>query len=71
MRPWALKAWRLEGDLKVVLLGKNLMLFKVESSEEADMIDTGKRRLQGNILKLERWNSLVGCERHEDPCRES
>ena len=35
------------------------------------MIDTGKRRLQGNIPKLERWNPSMGCERQEDPCRES
>ena len=72
MRAWALMAWRLEGDLKVVLLGKNSMLFKFERPKEADsVIDTGNRRLQGNTLKLKRWNPSVGCERQEDPCRES
>ena len=51
VRTWALKAWRLERDLKVVLLGKNSMLFKFESLKEADsVIDSGKRILQGNIL---------------------
>ena len=64
VRTWALTAWRLEGDLKVVLLGMNSMLFKFERPEEADsVIDTGKRRLQGNTLKLKRWNPSVECER--------
>ena len=31
VRTWSLKAWRLEGDLKVVLLGKNSMLFNLRA----------------------------------------
>ena len=62
MRTWGKFLWNLEGSLKVVLMGRGLLLLEFHSPKEAErVLKMGKRIFEGKYLQLERWRHDVGC----------
>lgn len=57
---WLIRRGGREG-LKIVVLGRGLMLFEFEMVQEIEWVLTrGRRRVQDNFLCLEKWNPKVG-----------
>ena len=62
VRSWTLQHWALKGNLRVVVLGKGLLLFDFELPHEAKrVLARGKRSIKENFIILDRWNPEVGC----------
>ncbi|RVX21330.1 hypothetical protein CK203_002101 [Vitis vinifera] len=61
-KSWTLQHWALKGNLRVVVLGKGLLLFDFELPHEAKrVLARGKRSIKENFIILDRWNPEVGC----------
>ena len=57
MQHWALKV-----NLRVVVLGRGLLLFDFELPSEAKrVLAKGLRNIKENVIILDRWNPEVGC----------
>ena len=64
--------WRLKGEILVAFLNKDLMLFKLDSQEEASRaLDKGSRIFKGGAMKLERWSPKSGCVRSKNNASEA
>ena len=63
VRSWAYQHWALKGNLRVVVLGKGLLLFDFELPSEAEHVLTrGKKKsIKENFIILDRWNLKVRC----------
>ena len=52
----------LRGRLRIIVLGRGLLLFDLESLFEAEWVLTmGKRRVKESLLHLEKWNLTMRC----------
>ncbi|KAJ9707678.1 hypothetical protein PVL29_002633 [Vitis rotundifolia] len=62
VRSWTRQNWEVKGKLRVIVLGKGLLLFDFELPYEAEhVLARGKRSIKENFIILDRWNPEVGC----------
>ena len=72
MGSWAKAVWRLKGGILVAFLNKDLMLFELDSQEEANRaLEKGSRIFRGGAMELERWSPKSRCVKSKNYASEA
>lgn len=62
---WVAVVWDLVNGLKITQLSDSQFLFRfVDESQAATVLQGGRRLLNDNFLKVERWN-ILGAKIHD------
>ena len=72
MEVWFRDAWRLNEEVLLAALNKDLFLLEFDSPEKAKwVLESGRRSFKGGDLQLEWWSPESGCIRHKDLVQEA
>ena len=71
MEVWFKDVWRLNEEVKLIVLNKDLLMMEFDSPEKAKwVLESGRRSFKGGVLQLEWWRPEAGCLRRKDSIQE-
>ena len=72
LEAWFRDAWRLNEEVKLVVLNEDLLFLEFNSSEKAKwVLESGRRSFKGGVLQLDWWSPESGCIRRKGLVQEA
>ena len=69
---WFREAWRLNEEVKLVVLNEDLLILEFNSPEKAKWVyESGRRSFKGGVLQLDWWSPESGCIRSKGSVQEA